>query len=144
IDHAWKELTEESDQFVVALRAEDVLRAKKEGKRAFILTIEGAAPLQEDLSILRNMYRLGLRSVILTWFKANPVADGVGENRNGGLSEFGRAVVDEMNRLGMIIDVAQCAPRSLMDAVELSADPVIASHCNTCGVHPHRRNLTDE
>ena len=79
------------------------------------------------------MYRLGLRSVILTWFKANPTADGVGEVRNGGLIKFGREPVREMNRLGMVIDVAQCAPRSLMDAVELSKHPVIASHCDPCG-----------
>lgn len=146
IDHAWREIEEEPDGQIttIALRADDIVRAKREGKRSFLLTIEGAEPLQEDLSILRNMYRLGLRSVILTWFKANPTADGVGEARNGGLTQFGRQVIEEMNRLGMVIDVAQCAPRSLMDAVELSQDPVVASHCNTCGVHPHRRNLTDE
>lgn len=108
-----------------------------------MLTIEGAEPIREDLWRLRTLWRLGVRSIILTWFKANPVADGINETRNGGLTEFGRQVIREMNRLGMIIDVSQCTPSTFDDVVELSEQPIIASHSNANGQFPHRRNLTD-
>jgi membrane dipeptidase len=133
-----------SDAFVLCLTADDLLAAKAQGKVGLMLTIEGAAPLHEDLALLRNLYRLGLRSVILTWFKANPSADGVGEARNGGLSAFGRELVAEMNRLGMLIDVSQTSPASFDDVLAISRHPVMASHSNCSGVYPHRRNLTDE
>ena len=133
-----------SNHFVLARNGTDIRRAKAEGRIALMFTIEGAAPIGEDLPILRLLHRLGLRSVILTWFKANPSADGVGEKRNGGLSTFGRDLVAEMNRLGMLIDVSQSAPATVDDAFAFSRHPVIASHSNCAGLYPHRRNLTDQ
>jgi membrane dipeptidase len=143
VDGALEEIAA-SDAFALCLTAADLLAAKRAGRVGLMLTIEGAGPLEEDLGLLRNLYRLGLRSVILTWFKANQSADGVGEQRNGGLSSFGRELVAEMNRLGVLIDVSQAAPATFDDVLALSTQPVIASHSNCSGVYPHRRNLTDE
>jgi len=143
IDHALQELEVESDESVIVRRFADIEDARRAGKFAFLLTIEGAAPLQNDLSILRNYYRLGLRSVILTWFKSNPSADGVAEERNGGLTNFGQELVREMNRLGMLIDICQCAPQTVEDVLEASTHPVISSHSNAAGLYDHPRNLTD-
>lgn len=142
VDGALEEIAA-SDAFTLCLDADDLLAAKAHRKLGLMLTIEGAAPLHEDLALLRNLYRLGLRSVILTWFKANPSADGVGEARNGGLSAFGRELVAEMNRLGMLIDVSQTSPATFDDVLHLSSRPVMASHSNCSGVYSHRRNLTD-
>jgi membrane dipeptidase len=143
VDGALQEI-ERSDLFVLARSGADVRRAKAQGRIALMFTIEGAAPIGEDLAILRLLHRLGLRSVILTWFKANPSADGVGEKRNGGLSSFGRELVVEMNRLGIVIDISQSAPASVDDTFAVSQQPVIASHSNCAGFYAHRRNLTDQ
>jgi len=143
LDHVWLEI-KESPAFIVAGCAADIQRAQTCGKKALVLAIEGAAPLQEDLSILRNFYRLGLRSVCLTWFKANPVADGINETRAGGLTNFGRTLIEEMNRLGMIVDVSQSTDATVSDVVGISTAPIVASHSACRAVNPHPRNLTDE
>jgi membrane dipeptidase len=135
---------ERSPHFVLARTTADILAAKRQAKRALLMTIEGAAPIGEDLFLLRDYYRLGMRSVCLCWFKANPSGDGVGETRNGGLSNFGRDLIKEMNRLGMLIDISQCGPQTVADVLELSEHPVMASHSNAGGRYAHRRNLTDQ
>lgn len=142
LDHIWSEM-DESPHFKIALCADDVLLAKEQGKRAFILAIEGAAPIGEDLALVRVMHRLGLRSICLTWFKANPTADGVNEERAAGLSNFGKSLIEEMNRLGMVIDVSQATDQTVDDVLELSRDPIVASHSGLRTVHDHPRNLTD-
>jgi membrane dipeptidase len=133
-----------SEHFVLARNGHEVRAAREAGKIALLLTLEGVAPLGEDLSLLRLLHRLGLRSLILTWFKANTAADGVGEVRNGGLTTFGRELLAEANRLGVLIDVSQSAPATLDDVFSLTTQPVVASHSNCSGLYPHRRNLSDE
>ena len=144
LDHAIHELEVESDACSIVRDRRDLDDARQAGRIAFLLTIEGAAPIQRDLSLLRNFYRLGLRSVILTWFRSNASADGVGERRNGGLTNFGRDLVAEMNHLGMVLDVCQCAPATIADVLDESSAPVICSHANASGHYPHVRNLTDD
>lgn len=143
VDGALQEI-ERSSHFMLARNGADIRHARAEGRIALMFTIEGAGPIGEDLAILRLLHRLGLRSVILTWFKANPSADGVGEKRNGGLSTFGRELVQEMNRLGILVDISQSASATIDDAFAFSQQPIIASHSNCSGLHPHRRNLTDQ
>jgi membrane dipeptidase len=133
-----------SGHFRLCLNAADIIAARDTGHIGLMLTIEGAGPIGEDLAILRGFHRLGLRSVILTWFKANPVGDGVGEKRNGGLTTFGREAVMEMGRLGILIDITQSAPATIDDVLSISSAPVIASHSNCSGVYEHRRNLSNE
>ncbi len=143
IDLAYAEV-EESPSFALVTSTTELLRAHEQGKRALLLTIEGAAPVREDLSLLRDMYRLGLRSICICWFKGNPTGDGVGEARNGGLSNFGRSLIKEMNRLGMVVDISQCGPATVSDILDVSEQPIIASHSNASGQYKHRRNLTDQ
>lgn len=143
IDVALLEI-ERSEHFTLCSTADEVRTARDQGRIALMFTIEGAAPLDEDLASLRNLHRLGLKSVIATWFKANAVADGVGERRNGGLSNFGRDVIAEMGRLGMLVDISQASPRSVDDILAEATGPVIASHSNCSGQYSHPRNLTDD
>ncbi|MBL0388477.1 dipeptidase [Tumebacillus sp. ITR2] len=114
------------------------------GVRSGLLSIEGGDLLQGDIRILRMMYRMGVRAMGLTWNNGNCIADGVGEVEDRGLTAFGRQVVQEMNSLGMVVDVAHLAPRGFWDVMELSQAPVIASHANASAIHDHRRNLTDD
>ena len=131
---------------VVIIRSPDDLEGvRAQRTRGLVLTIEGALPLGgEDFSTLRNLHRLGLRSICLHSYIANQVGDGVGEPRQGGLTSFGRRLVNEMNRLGMVIDITQSAPQVVSDVLEISDAPVVASHSNAAALYPHVRNLSDE
>jgi membrane dipeptidase len=112
---------------------------------AGILSMEGAEGLEGDLSVLRMVYRLGVRWIGLTWSRRNEAADGVAELRTGGgLTEFGVRLVEEMKRLGMMVDIAHLAPAGVRDVFELCDGPVVASHANAHAVCPVSRNLTDE
>jgi len=125
--------------------ADDIRRAKREGKIAAILGMEGAEGLQGDLTILRAFHRLGVRNIGLTWNNRNEAADGVGEQRTGGgLTEFGVKLVDEMRRLGIMVDIAHLAPAGVADLFEVYDGPVVCSHGNAQAVCNHRRNLSDE
>lgn len=119
--------------------------ALKEGKVAAILSIEGGDALQGDLATLRVFYKLGVRSMGLTWNYRNEIADGVEDGlTGGGLTPFGREVISEMNSLGMIIDVSHISERGFWDVIELSKTPIIASHSNAKEICNHIRNLTNE
>lgn len=123
---------------------EDVFTFQKQGGPAALLAIEGGEPVV-SLQILRMLFRLGLRALTLTWNERNAIADGAGEEgTRGGLSHFGKDVVLEMHRLGMVVDVSHIAEPGFWDVLSLSERPVIATHSNAKAIHPHRRNLTDE
>jgi len=127
-----------------ATRADDILRAKQEGKVALVLTMEGAEGLEGDLRSLRVFHRLGLRSLGLTWNWRNEAADGVDEIRTGGgLTQFGVSLVKECNHLGILLDMAHLSPAGVRDVLELSEAPVIVTHANCAALCPHPRNLTD-
>jgi membrane dipeptidase len=123
-----------------------VHQARAEGKIAAILGMEGAEPILTELDLLRLFYRLGLRHMGLTWNYRNALADGGYEGREGGgVSNFGRAVVQEMNRLGMVVDVAHMTPAGMRDVLRISEQPVIHSHGGTRGVNPsHPRTVDDD
>jgi membrane dipeptidase len=122
----------------------DLVKNIERGVRSGLLSIEGGDCLQNDIRILRMLYRLGVRAMGLTWNHSNCLADGVGAEVDKGLTSFGREVVREMNRLGMVVDVAHLAPRGFWDVIELSEAPVIASHANAKAVQGHVRNLDDD
>ena len=96
-----------------------------------------------SLDNLRTLYRLGVRGMGLTWNYRNEVADGCLEPKPGGLTIFGRQVIQEMNRLGMMIDVSHVAESGFWDTLELSDSPVIASHSNVRALCDHPRNMSD-
>ena len=120
---------------------EEVLNSDKIG---VILHFEGGMPLDGNLFMLRNYYRIGLRSMQLGWYIRNELADSGSEANPGGLSHFGRQVVQEMNRLGMVIDVSHLSENSVIDILEISRQPVMASHSNAKAICNHNRNLSDE
>lgn len=145
IDAFYGALEENPDALLLATTAADVERAKATGRVAGILSLEGAEPLAGELPALRMFYRLGVRALGLTWNYRNQAADGLFEARTGGgLTKFGVALVEEANRLGVILDVAHLAPAGVRDVLNLSQAPVVASHANAHALCDFPRNLTDE
>ncbi|MFX0210988.1 MAG: dipeptidase [Candidatus Hodarchaeota archaeon] len=134
---------QESEKFHLIKSYDDISRAKNAGKIGLLLQLEGTRPLRENLFLLRTYHRLGLRQVGLTWNQRNLVADGCGEEHGGGLSNFGRYLVEEMNRLNIILDISHVGERSFWDAIEIIKTPPIASHSNARAVCDFPRNLSD-
>lgn len=115
------------------------------GRIGLMLHLEGAEALGVRISNLRTLYRLGVRSVGLTWNRRNLLADGVMDAASGGgLSEWGREVIAEMNRLGMVVDLAHISPAGFSAAIQCAQKPVIVSHANALARCNHPRNLSDE
>ena len=128
----------------VAYTAADIRRLHAEGKIAALISIEGGHQIQDDLRILRDYYRLGVRYMTLTHFRTNNWADsGTDRAVHNGLSRFGREVVAEMNRLGMMVDVSHVSDKTFADAIEVSRSPVIASHSSVRAVCDIPRNMSD-
>jgi membrane dipeptidase len=144
IDCIYSEIEENPQELVLIKEVKDIFKAKKEGKLGLLLAMEGAEPLNMDLSLARNFYRLGIREVQLTWHQRNLVADGCAEPSKAGLSNFGKDLVRELNEMNMIIDVAHMSEAGVMDVIEVSKKPIIASHANARRICDHRRNLGDE
>jgi membrane dipeptidase len=109
-----------------------------------VLSVEGAEAVGTDPAMVRILHRLGVRLMSLTWNQRNQLADGAGEDPGGGgISRAGRAIVHEMNRVGMIVDVSHLAEAGFWDVLEISRQPVMASHSNCRRLTPHPRNLSD-
>jgi membrane dipeptidase len=157
LDMAWQEAEESSDALAICLNSGDIDTAVAEGKVAAILTVEGgqpvvAGPFADSLVNLRTLHRLGVRSIQLLGQVGNLLIEdqsGEGKNQAGkegpGLTDLGVSVVQEMNRLGMVIDMAHVSiPFPLFwDVIETSQDPIIDSHSNALEVHDTRRNLSN-
>lgn len=110
-----------------------------------ILSLEGGEALEDDLDILSLYYRLGVRAIGLTWNQRNQIADGVWDRgTGGGLTDFGKKLVQEMNRLGIIVDLAHISERGFYDVLSSVEQPVIVSHGNSKSICDHPRNLTDQ
>ena len=133
------------EQIEQATTADDVRRITDAGKLAGILCVEGGHSIDDDLGILRMYHHLGTRYMTLTWNNTNNWADGVlGEPRHGGLNHFGKEVVREMNRLGMLVDISHVAPATFWDAIATTTKPVIASHSSAKAICAAPRNLDDD
>lgn len=133
------------EQFTIARTAAEIGQAKASGRVAAIAGLEGAEALDADIGVLRQFYRLGVRNLGLAWNHRNAACDGVAESRSGGgLTEFGVQVVEECNRLGIMLDVSHLAPAGVADVLAISQQPIIASHSNAKALCDHPRNLTDQ
>jgi membrane dipeptidase len=131
--------------FAMARTADEVEAAMRRGQIAALIGMEGGHSIANSLGVLRQMYRAGARYMTLTHFKTNDWADSATDSpRHDGLSPFGVAVVREMNRLGMIIDISHVSEASMEDALAASAAPVIFSHSNAAALLDHPRNVSDE
>jgi membrane dipeptidase len=123
----------------------DIRRAKQQKKIAALMGIEGGHAIENSLPALREFYRLGVRYITLTWNNTNDWADaGRGEKRHNGLSEFGKDVVREMNRLGMLVDVSHVSDKTMSDALDVSTAPIIASHSSARALSNVPRNIPDD
>lgn len=135
------------DQAELALTPDDAYRIQKAGKRAVFIGMENGYPIGDDLSMLKTYYDLGCRYITLTHFANNLIGDSSTDPDGpiyGGLSDFGKKVVPEMNRLGILIDVSHVADSTFYDALALSKAPVIASHSNCRALCDFPRNMTDD
>lgn len=142
LDHTYGEVAE-SEHFIIARTADDIRQAKRDGKIAIVVCLEGAAPLEAEISYLRNFHRLGLRCLGLTHDLRNAVADGIREKSAGGLTHFGTRVVEECNRLGITIDVSHLSDKGVEDVLAVSKRPITASHSNARALCSNLRNLPD-
>jgi membrane dipeptidase len=134
----------EPTKYLIVDKAEDILTAKQQNKLALGFWLQGANPLANDIHMVETYYELGIRYILLAYNTRNAIGDGVIEKEDGGLSQFGLKVIEEMNRIGMIIDLSHGGIKTSLQAIEASKDPVIFSHSNAYGIAPHVRNLTDE
>jgi membrane dipeptidase len=138
------------NDFVFATTADDIVRAHKDKKIAALMGIEGGHAIEDSLRLLRDYYALGVRYMTLTHFNTNNWADSQGDFDNpkvehhNGLTPFGKDVVREMNRLGMMVDISHTADKTFYDALETSTAPIIASHSGCRAVSSYTRNMTDE
>jgi membrane dipeptidase len=134
-----------TDQIEPALTAADVERIVKAGKVSAVLTIESGHAIADDLAVLRMFHRLGVRSMTLTHFRNNNWGDSSTDNpQHNGLTDFGRQVVREMNRIGMIVDISHVSDKTFYDTIAVTSKPVIASHSSCRALVDVPRNMTDE
>lgn len=133
-----------SEKFTLAEGAEDVRKAKASGKLAVAFAFQGSNALLGDLALVEVYRRLGVIQMLLAYNSANFAADGCHESRNAGLSLFGRRLVAEMNRVGMIVDVTHVGLKSSLEAIALTTKPPVFSHSAPRKFVSHDRNITDE
>jgi len=129
--------------FLFATTAADVRKARAQGKIAALLGIEGGHAIEDDLRLLRRFYSEGVRYMTLTHTNNNSWAGTSSDSANKGLTEFGKQVVHEMNRLGMIVDISHVSDQTFLDALETSEAPIFASHSSCRAISPVPRNMTD-
>lgn len=145
IDKAYYEFDKNSQHVSLCKNYDDIIHAFSQNKVAAMLSIEGGEALAGEIYVLRMLYKLGVRSICLTWNNRNEIADGMYEkDTKGGLTTFGKEVVSEMNRLGMIVDISHLASQGFWDVIETTKAPIIASHSNAKKICSHIRNLDDE
>ena len=145
IDSVYRAVERHPNDLMFAVSAADIRRAKKQGKIAALMGIEGGHAIENSLATLREFHRLGVRYITLTWNNTNDWADaGRGEKLHNGLTDFGKEVVREMNRLGMLVDVSHVSDKTMSDALEASKAPIIASHSSARALSNVPRNIPDD
>ncbi len=140
---AWYRRVRERDQILV-FEVEDIQRAKREGKVGFILNMQSPTPVENEPGFVEVLYRMGLRIMQLAYQKRNLLADGCGEPCGAGLSKLGYEVIEEMNRVGMVIDLAHASEQVMKDALAKSTQPMINSHAGARALLDHPRNMSDD
>lgn len=146
IDTFYNEIEENSADIAFAGSIADMEKNRSEGKISAFLTVEEGGAIEGKLQNLRNLYRLGVRLITLTWNYPNCIGypNFEWKHKDKGLTAFGEEVVAEMNRLGMIIDVSHLSDKGFYDVARLSEKPFVASHSDARAIEGHSRNLTDD
>ena len=150
IDSVYEQAAGHPDRMMMAFSVADIERAHGERKLAALMGIEGGHSIENDMHLLRNYYRLGVRYMTLSWSNTNEWADSSGDindakiQHHNGLTDFGKQVVLEMNRLGMMVDISHVADKTFWDAIATTKAPVIASHSSARALVNAPRNMTDD
>jgi membrane dipeptidase len=150
IDSVYEQAAHHPDRMMMAFSVADIERAHKQKKLAALMGIEGGHSIENDIRLLRDFYRLGVRYMTLSWSNTNEWADSSGDindakiQHHNGLTDFGKQVVLEMNRLGMMVDISHVADKTFWDAIAVSKAPVIASHSSARALVSAPRNMTDD
>lgn len=150
IDSVYQQAERHPDKMTMAFTADDIVRAHQQHKFAALMGIEGGHAIENDPRLLRDFYRLGVRYMTLTWSNTNEWADSSGDiqdpnvKHHNGMTDFGKDVVKEMNRLGMIVDISHVSDATFYQALTVSQAPVIASHSSARELTNQPRNMTDD
>jgi membrane dipeptidase len=146
IDIVYRAVERHPADLMIATSVADIRRAKQQQQRiAALMGIEGGHAIENSLAALRDFYRLGVRYMTLTHNNTNDWADSSrDEPRHNGLTDFGKEVVREMNRLGMLVDVSHVSDKTMSDVLDVSTAPIIASHSSARALSNHPRNIPDE
>jgi membrane dipeptidase len=150
IDSVYEQAARHPDRMMMAFSVDDIERAHKQKKLAALMGIEGGHSIENDIRVLRDFYGLGVRYMTLSWSNTNEWADSSGDINNpkiehhNGLTDFGKQVVLEMNRLGMLVDISHVADKTFYDTIAVTKAPVIASHSSARALTNHARNMTDD
>jgi membrane dipeptidase len=150
IDSVYEQAARHPDRMMMAFSVADIERAHREHKLAALMGIEGGHSIENDIHLLRDYYRLGVRYMTLSWSNTNEWADSSGDindpkvEHHNGLTDFGKQVVLEMNRLGMMVDISHVADKTFWDALATTKAPVIASHSSARALVNAPRNMTDD
>jgi membrane dipeptidase len=150
IDSVYRQADKHPERMTMAFSVSDIMNARKSRKFAALMGIEGGHSIENDLGLLRNFYRLGVRYMTLTWSNTNEWADSSGDidkreiKHHNGLTDFGKQVVAEMNRLGMMVDISHVSDKTFWDTIATTKAPVIASHSSARALDSHARNMTDD
>ena len=150
IDSVYEQAAHHPDRIMMAFSTADIVRARRDHKLAALMGIEGGHSIEDDIHLLRDFYRLGVRYMTLSWSNTNEWADSSGDiddpkvQHHNGLTDFGKQVVLEMNRLGMMVDISHVADKTFWDAIATTKAPVIASHSSARALVNAPRNMTDD
>ncbi|WP_442595131.1 dipeptidase [Parapusillimonas sp. JC17] len=139
-----KRLASPDSKWRLVKTADDIKRAREEGRAGLIMGWQNSLPFDGEVDRAAAFHALGMRVIQLTYNEANLAGDGCIEERNGGLTRFGRALVTELNNVGIAIDLSHCGVQTSLDAANLSSKPVLATHANAKAVDDQVRNKSDE
>jgi membrane dipeptidase len=150
IDSVHEQARLHPDKMMMAYSTQDILAAHRQHKLAALMGVEGGHAIDGNIRVLRDYYRLGVRYMTLTWSNSNALGDSSGDlddkkvQHHDGITDFGRQVVREMNRMGMMVDISHVADRTFYQALVTSRAPVIASHSSSRALTNAPRNMTDD
>ena len=144
IGHWNRHFLDHGDLIMPVHQAADILEAKRLGKVGIIFGFQNCSPMEDDVKMVQILHQLGVRIMQLSYNNQSLLATGCYEEQDGGITRFGRQVISEMNRVGMIIDMSHSAEKSTLEAIEISERPIAITHANPTFFHAALRNKSDK
>ncbi len=141
----WEKLFHEnSDLIILGKNFQDIDKANKENKTAIFFGFQNCSPIEDDINLVEEVHQLGCRFMQLTYNNQSLLATGCYEKVDSGVTNFGREVIREMNRVGLVVDMSHSAEKSTLDAIEFSEKPIAITHANPSFWHPAKRNKSSD